>query len=185
VQRFVRAVVIGVVLAISFEAAAAPQRPKLDRSLWYAADHPQAADPVDVIITTEASGFAALRARLQQHGDRIVDEQPQWSMLTVVLHAADLQVLEADFSIRHLSANAIVDALSVYGIANGSNPPGARCSTRSARRQDRVRQRSRRGGIDSGHPAGHGFAGHDFATSRARTAGRAAYDLRPRHHAAG
>src|SRR5947208_2735970 len=111
-HRFFRAAVTGALLATSVTVAAAPrpQRTKLDRALWLLADGAADADPVDVIITTEANGFAALRARLLQHGDRIVDEQPQSSVLTVVLHAGDLRLLEADLSIRHLSANAIVDA---------------------------------------------------------------------------
>ena len=120
-QHLLRAVVTGAVLAIAVEAAAAPptQRPKLDRALWHAADHARDADPVGVIITTEVYGFAALRARLALHGDRIIDEQPQLSVLTVLLHAADLQVLESDVSVRHLSANAIVNA------AGGSARPAA------------------------------------------------------------
>jgi serine protease AprX len=128
VQRFVRAVATGVVLAIAIEAAAAPpaQRPKLDRALWYSADHARDADPVDVIIAAEAYGFAALRARLEQHGDRIVDEQPQLSLLTVRLHAADLQILEADVSVRHLSANALVDAAAAESTATGAAPNPAR-----------------------------------------------------------
>src|SRR5437764_1200534 len=83
--------VTSALLATSVTVAAAPrpQRTKLDRALWHSADAAADADPVDVIITTEANGFAALRARLLQHGDRIVDEQPQLSVFTVVLHAGD------------------------------------------------------------------------------------------------
>lgn len=124
-QHFLRAVVAGAVLAIAVEAAAAPPaaRPKLDRALWHAADHAAEADPVSVIITTEADGFAALRARLALHGDPILDEQPQLSVLTVLLHAADLQLLESDVSVRHLSANAIVSAAGESApAAAGSNP---------------------------------------------------------------
>src|SRR6476469_7492112 len=108
-HRFLRAAAIGALLATSLPVAAAPRpRATLDRALWHSADRAPVDDLVDVIITTEANGFAALRARLLQHGDRIVDEQPQLSVLTAVLHAGDLRVLESDLSIRHLSANAIV-----------------------------------------------------------------------------
>ena len=120
-----RAAVIGAVLAITVNAAAAPSAagPKLDRALRHAADYPDDAEPVPVIITAEASGLAALRMRLQKHGDQIVGEQPQLSALAVLLHAADLKVLEADASVNHLSANAIVDAAGEWTAApGGSNP---------------------------------------------------------------
>jgi serine protease AprX len=105
-------VVAGILAAMTLDATAAQRgaRPKLDPALWRTADHANSTDQVEVIVRTDASRLSELRSRFEGHGDRILDEQAHLGALTVVMHAGDLRALEADPSVTHLSANAIVEA---------------------------------------------------------------------------
>lgn len=95
-------------------------RPKLDPTLWQADAPGRARDTVRVIVRTRPGQTSALRERLAQHGDAVRSESPALDTLSVSLHAEDLQALEIDDAVAHVSPDAVVQSTLSSGDATAA-----------------------------------------------------------------
>ena len=109
-RLFVLASVAGVLIGSAVTIAAPGDGPKLDPALRLALEQATDATKIRVIVHSKAGSITPVKAHIQARGNEVAAEHAFINAVTADLRRADIEDLEADAVVDHISLDAVVQS---------------------------------------------------------------------------